>query len=611
MLKILTDDETKQLILDKKIEDEGILIGWKFVDAKNPTRSLKKQVVIKYKNTKIMKFEKGNVLLCKMGGCYNPSISFNIWLCDNHSKGKILKIAFCTSKTVCTTRAYFGYIHNEPLFCKLHSEDDMIDVKNKKCQSPGCTRAASFSVLGKKAQFCAEHKDKNKNEKMINVSKKKCIDFGCDMIAYYGYQKDMIVKYCKIHQLEDMVNLKREKCSHEGCKIRPSFGTENNSKRYCETHKSKEMKDLVHKKCSFIGCEIRPNYGVKDGKAERCKEHMDFSMVDVTSKKCSYDECDTIPSFGVPGEQPVRCFTHQLEGMINVKNKRCIDDNCDVRPTFGFIKGIAIYCKEHKIDGTFDVKHKFCSFDGCNIRPSHGSLFSKIHNHCLDHSTLNEYSPSKRFPVCSILTCSNPATFVNNEDKLLQPIRCMNHKQDNDVEILEKICSSCSIKVYIPENRKICAECGQYRYKVIVRKEHDIKMFLKFNNINNRHNKTVHRDGSFKRPDFLIDSVFGKIILECDEFQHKDIKYNKEEKRMITIYNDIQLSSKGAEVLFIRYNPDNYKGIQFNTNDRLEYLHFLLKHYIKLEILGTKLGVIYLFYDEFDGTPKIKELSTD
>ena len=85
----------------------------------------------------------------------------------------------------------------------------------------------------------------------------------------------------------------------------------------------------------------------------------------------------------------------------------------------------------------------------------------------------------------------------------------------------------------------------------------------------------------------------------------------KIQQRRITIYNDIQLLSKGDEVLFIRYNPDNYKGIQFNTNNRLEYLLILLKHFISVDKLNTKLCVIYLFYDQFDGNPKIQEIVID
>ena len=83
----------------------------------------------------------------------------------------------------------------------------------------------------------------------------------------------------------------------------------------------------------------------------------------------------------------------------------------------------------------------------------------------------------------------------------------------------------------------------------------------------------VYSDGSAYRPDFLINSVFGKIVLECDEFQHKNynLKNFEEQNRMETIYKDIQILSKKEEVLFIRYHPDDYKGLQYNINGRLEY----------------------------------------
>ena len=535
-LIILTDEEVEQFNIqkfsDKEIEDQGILIGWKAANVKCQTKNLKNQIIIKYKNTKVMKFEAGNVLLCKIDGCYNPSLDY-INLCISHSEGKKLKPKYCKSPTICIKYAYYGSIDNEPLFCKIHSDNNMVNVKafkTKKCKHPGCKVQPSFGFLGEKSQFCNEHKEKD----MIDVINKKCVHEECKTRARYEYFGQITPKYCLEHKEKDMTDITRTKCSHKGCKTIPSFGSENDTKKYCETHKSADMKDIVNRKCSFSDCEIRPFFGVKGGKAERCKEHMDKSMVDVVSKRCI--------------------------------------------------------------------------FVGCDVQSSFGYLFSKTHNHCLDHSTSNEYGESKRFPICSDLNCFNPAIFINDEGKSLQPIRCMNHKQEDDIEIIEKICSSCSIKVYIPEDKKICAECGQYRYKIIVDKEYEIKMFLRCQNIQFTHNKIVHLNGSSKRPDFLIDSIFGKIILECDEFQHKDIRYNKEEKRMITIYNDIQLLSKQSEVLFIRYNPDIYKGIQFTTNDRLEYLLIILHHFITLDKLNIKLGVVYLFYDGFDGNPKVQEL---
>jgi len=134
-LIILTDEEfeelNKQKILDNEIEKQGILIGWKAANVKCQTKNLKNQLIVKYKNTKVMKFETGNVLLCKIDGCYNPSLDY-INLCVAHSQGKKLKQRFCKSQTICIKYAFFGDIDNEPLFCKTHSSDDMVDVKGKK-----------------------------------------------------------------------------------------------------------------------------------------------------------------------------------------------------------------------------------------------------------------------------------------------------------------------------------------------------------------------------------------------------------------------------------------------------------------------------------------------
>ena len=121
-----------------------------------------------------MKFETGNVLLCKIDGCYNPSL-WNINLCISHSEGKKLKPKHCKSPTICIKYASFGYIDNEPLFCKTHCSDDMVDVRSKKCKYTGCKNQPAFGFLGEKSQFCVEHKEKD----MIDVINKKCIHEKC------------------------------------------------------------------------------------------------------------------------------------------------------------------------------------------------------------------------------------------------------------------------------------------------------------------------------------------------------------------------------------------------------------------------------------------------
>ena len=567
ILNVLTDEEVEQLntqkLLNNEIENQGVFIGWKAIGVNSQLTNLKNQIIVRYKNTKVMRFESGNILLCSQDGCYTP-VKQDMEMCDFHNKGGI-RFRLCTSKTICTSQASFGYEDKQPLFCKSHSEIGMIDVKNKKCEYPGCKTQPGFGILGERAKFCVKHK----TEDMTDVSHKKCIYPECNVRARYEYLGETVPKYCSEHQLPDMVDIERTKCGYEGCEITPLYGFEDEKLRYCKTHKLDEMKNLRSKKCSFLGCELKAAFGNEGGSPEFCKKHMESQMVNVYNRKCLSDGCSKQPSFGFPGQQFLYCYSHKLDGMKNLKDKRCTTIGCDIRPTYGY-------------------------------------LFSKIHNHCLEHSTLNEYGESKTFPRCSVSTCFNEAVFMNYEDKSLQPIRCIDHKLSTDIEMVEKICLLCSIKVYIPDNKDICSACGNYRYKIVNCKENEVKLFLKSHDIKFIHNKPVHLDGSSKRPDFLINSNFGIIVMECDEFQHKG--YEKEQDRMKIIYNDVQLLSLDSELLFIRYNPDNYKGLQYNINGRLEYSHFLLDYFINLDKLNIKLGVMYLFYDGFDGNSQMQEI---
>lgn len=569
-LNILTDEEVerinKQKLLDKEIEEEGILIGWKAANVSSQLKNLKNQTIVKYKNTKVMRFGRGNILLCNQHGCYTP-VKTDMIMCDSHIKGNI-KFNFCTSKTICTLQPCFGYEINKPLFCRSHSKEEMTDVKNKKCVFPDCKKKPSFNLVGEPHKFCLEHKTEN----MIDVCHKKCIYPECNTRATCQYFGKTTPEYCLEHKLTDMVNVEKTKCGYKGCKITPSYGFKDDKLRYCRNHKSPQMKDLVTKKCSFLGCETAASFGNEGGKVEYCKKHMKIQMIDIHGKKCLFNGCSKYPSFGLQGEQSSYCYDHKSDGMINVKSGKCTINNCNTVATYGY-------------------------------------LFSKANNHCYDHSNLNEYNKAKRSPRCSDVFCASPAIFIDYEDKLLQPLRCINHKISTDIELVQKVCTICYIKLYIPNNKDICADCGNYRCKITNCKENELKILLKIHNIPFIHNKSVHIDGSSKRPDFLIESIFGKIILECDEFQHAG--YDKELDRMKIVYKDIQLLSKRSEVLFIRYNPDNYKGLQYTNSDRLEYLQFLLKHYIQLKKLTINLGVIYLFYNGFNGYPQIKEIQID
>ena len=67
------------------------------------------------------------------------------------------------------------------------------------------------------------------------------------------------------------------------------------------------------------------------------------------------------------------------------------------------------------------------------------------------------------------------------------------------------------------------------------------------------HNKTIG-GCSQRRPDWLYDGLTHSVIIECDEEGHK--AYSCENKRMMEIFQDLG----NRPVVFIRFNPDKYKG---------------------------------------------------
>lgn len=78
---------------------------------------------------------------------------------------------------------------------------------------------------------------------------------------------------------------------------------------------------------------------------------------------------------------------------------------------------------------------------------------------------------------------------------------------------------------------------------------------------------------------------------------------------MVKIYHDIQITNPGSKVAFIRYNPDQYKGVSYPDSERLSYLHMILTHSISLDDFGPKLSKLYLYYDGFDGNPQLQPLN--
>ena len=228
---------------------------------------------------------------------------------------------------------------------------------------------------------------------------------------------------------------------------------------------------------------------------------------------------------------------------------------------------------------------------------------SKVH--CKKHATLNEYGYENRHPICHELHCHEPATCIEANDNTIYPVRCTNHRQPTDIELINRPCPSCEEVVYYPSNQEVCMECGQYR-ELLIRslREEAVKRALIAANIEFIHDKQIFKQGSRYRPDFRIPAAFGFIIAEVDENQHKYSR-SKENKRMITIYHDAQIVAPKCQVVFLRFNPDGYDGpVMVDLDERLTYLLQVITSLLHQPSFGTPLGYINLFYDGFDGAPR-------
>lgn len=598
------DRQKLQVLLEKEIEAQGIHIGWDSIGKLAKEIKISKTKYARYKECKVAILPEGNVLICKIDGCFNVMQRDD--LCITHLKdiGKRTN-RYCISEEICSTQATFGNENGPTLFCKKHSSTEMIDIKNRKCKEPGCKKQPGFGLSGEQAQWCFDHKKDDSKD----IHHKICKEKGCEKRAAYGDLNDK-VQYCIDHKLESNLRLDKGLCAEIGCRTQAIFGYKDEKLRYCKVHSKSDMNDLLNKKCLYPNCNTRPIYGNPGGKKLYCVDHKEPQMIDLYNKQCLNEACEKQASFAFPGDKSVYCDEHKLSGMCNVRSKRCIHQDCDIIATFGFPDKKAIYCKIHKIEGTLDVKHPKCISPGCKIRPTHGYLYSNVSNHCSEHSTFNEFCESKRYPLCKIVECGDVAKFLSKENyNILLPIHCNEHKISTDIELVEKECAQCLIIVNIPADKEICAQCGNYRYKFSTEKEKRVKDYLKNNDINFIHNRVIHEQGSLYRPDFLIDTKFGKLIVECDEFQHSGYNDFDEINRMKVIYQDVQLIKPESEVLFIRYNPDSYKGVQLNTTERLSYLLELVNYFIDIPKLNTKLGALYLFYTGYDDNPQIQHIA--
>lgn len=133
------------------------------------------------------------------------------------------------------------------MWSDTHKKENMINVCDKKCIHEGCNKSPNFNLPSEpNALYCLEHK----KEGMIGKNSKKCQHYKCKSEAIYGFIGKR-KQFCENHKSETMVNLETEyKCSK--CEKEYEFIVDNC--KFCLNHcPNKEYEIKLKRKCKY--CE--------------------------------------------------------------------------------------------------------------------------------------------------------------------------------------------------------------------------------------------------------------------------------------------------------------------------------------------------------------------
>jgi hypothetical protein len=446
----------------------------------------------------------------------------------------------------------------------------------------------------------------------------KCLN--CEKRAFFG-EIGGKPKYCKSHKLPHHVDVKHKTCQHPNCSTQPVYG-EVGSKiaQFCVMHKLSHHVDVKNKTCQHPNCSTQPVYGEVGSKiAQFCVMHKPPNFVNVISKTCQHPNCSTRPTYGEVGSKIAQfCAMHKLSHHVNVKDKTCQHPNCSTRPNYGEVGSkVAQFCTMHKPPNFVNVKSKTCQHPNCSTLPAYGEVGSKIAQFCALHKLPNFVDVKNK-------TCQHPncSTRANYGKPCYLPTHCAKHKYPDMIYNPIKngdpdkmiVCNICYHKVHY--SKDICDHCQKFIERGNVtekqlRKEIIVKNMLESNGWSFQHDVIIDSSCSKRRPDFLFTIGCNIIILEVDEHQHKSNLISCEIIRMRQIYQDIGILN--AKVLFVRYNPDSFKGKQ-KSFKQLDHLELYLKTILNADFqIPFHLSVVYLCYDGYDTTtiPTIHEVDIE
>lgn len=332
-------------------------------------------------------------------------------------------------------------------------------------------------------------------------------------------------------------------------------------------------------------CTSYATYGKKsDRKRLYCQYHAELSQEDYMNLQHTLCECGKQAYVNIKGSPPQYCWDcvpDEIKDVaIDIRNNSC--EKCKKRAVFGYLSKKLLRCNKHKLP----------------------DMMRKSKTKCV--TCKNRYAiwgPTTRLPKW----CDD----------------CVEDKSKS-ISLINKKCAGCN-EIDLLDNTNKCFSCNPEGH-VIVRKNAK-ELFIKNYLINQgyKEKEIPEEDGDFihdkafkngkeiidsrLRPDFWFPLETHNVILECDEFAHKDRPDECERNRLVNIY---QATLFDKPMYVIRFNPDPFKvkGIKHDPNQptRLAVLRQVLNNCLHEKNLTKGIHEFKLYYDEFDNQIVAEEI---
>lgn len=494
-----------------------------------------------------------NSLMCRADGC-GKRANFGApegrpEYCAAHKQPDMVDVTHHScAQPGCMSRGAYTYLDQDVgMFCKAHARAGMVYKDNRQCGHGGCVRRPAFGVPGGVAVRCKEHMDPG----MVDVvTGSYCSAEGCALRGSFVGADGL--RYCSEHGGADKKSADSRKCRHEGCGSRPVYGTVGLRAVCCSKHKSPDMVDVVHAMCTSTGCKVRAAYAEPGTTVKKfCKKHAPADWVTTDKKaRCTHEGCAKIASYGLEvAKKATRCAQHKDAGMVDVAHRTCAHAGCRKKPSFAASAGgKAQYCKDHADVSMTNVTTKQCYFDGCTKRAFSG-LPGQSPTSCAEHRTPGMIGWPLR--KCE---CGAAAVYGTHE-----PTHCEQHHDPRaHTDLVHRQCGVCGL-VDVVDAQSRCARCSDYLQRSLhTVKQRDVRAMLQATDLPPCEQYDKQVDGGFcgpERPDFVWTTPTHVVVLEVDENQHRHIAAECEAVRMKNV-----TSSFGMPVLWLRYNPDAFRG---------------------------------------------------